>query len=147
VEFEGVVRIKAPRQKVWDFLTDPNLVCQCAPALKSVEIIVPDKQFKAVAGIGFGSVQVVFVTEAEWLELNPPDHARMFAHGDAPGSCVDIKSDMYLSDGEDGITELKWIADVVVVGTIASLASRLMGGATKKLTGAFFDCVRSKIEA
>jgi carbon monoxide dehydrogenase subunit G len=147
VEFEGVVQIKASRQKVWEFLTNPNLVCTCAPALKSVEIIEPDKKFKAVAGVGFGSVQVVFVTEAEWMELNPPDHARMIAHGDAPGSCVDIESTMILSDGEEGFTELKWSADVVVVGTIASLASRLMGGATKKLTGAFFDCVRDKIEA
>jgi carbon monoxide dehydrogenase subunit G len=40
-----------------------------------------------------------------------------------------------------------WEADVQISGTITSLASRLMGGVTKRLTGAFFDCVKSKIEA
>ena len=31
-----------------------------------------------------------------------------------------------------------------IVGSIASLASRLMGGITKKLSGAFFDCLQGK---
>jgi uncharacterized protein len=146
MQFEGEVLINASRDKVWNFLTDPNFVSQCAPGLKSVDVVVPDKKFKAVAGVGLGSVNVTFETDVEWVELSPPDHAKMKAHGKAPGSGVDVVSDMYLSDGQDGITKLKWKADVVVVGTIASVASRLMGGVTKKLTGAFFDCVKAKIE-
>jgi hypothetical protein len=35
---------------------------------------------------------------------------------------------------------------VTVVGTIASLAARLMGTVTEKLTAARFECVRKKIE-
>ena len=71
----------------------------------------------------------------------------MKAHGSASGSAVDVVSDMALSDGPDGSTDLKWKADIVVVGVIASLASRLMGGLTRKLTAAFFDCIKSQIEA
>jgi len=54
---------------------------------------------------------------------------------------------MRLSEGGDGATELHWTADIQIVGTIASLASRMMVGVTKKLTGMFFTCVKSKIEA
>ena len=53
---------------------------------------------------------------------------------------------MTLTDGQDGATDLAWTADVNVVGTVASLAARLMGGVTKKLTSAFFDKVREEIE-
>ncbi len=42
---------------------------------------------------------------------------------------------------------LNWQADVIVVGSIASLASRLLGSVTQKLTNAFFNCVKAKIEA
>jgi carbon monoxide dehydrogenase subunit G len=42
---------------------------------------------------------------------------------------------------------MAWSTDVVVSGTIASLASRMMGGVTKKLTVAFFDCVKKQVEA
>ncbi len=147
MRFDGTVTINAPREKVWDFLTDPYQVSQCAPGLKSVDVIEPDKKFKAVAGVGFGSVKVTFETDVEWVEVDPPNHAKMKAHGKAPGSGVDINSVMDLLDGTDGSTELQWSAEIVVVGTIASLASRLMGSVTRKLTGEFFNCVKDKIEA
>ena len=51
-----------------------------------------------------------------------------------------------LTDGQGGATDLAWSADIQVVGTVASMAARLMGGVTKKLTAAFFDKVREEIE-
>lgn len=147
MRFEGTVTIQAPRQKVWNFLTDPNKVAGCAPGLEKLEIVEPGKRFRATTAIGFGTVKVRFVNDVEWLEMDPPNLARMKAHGTAPGSGVDAESAMRLTDGQDGSTELAWSADVTIVGTIASLAARLMGGVTKKLTAAFFDSVRTQIEA
>lgn len=146
MHFDGTVTINASRQKVWEYLTNPDSVSECAPGLKSVEVIEPDKKFRAVAGVGFGSVKVAFEVDVEWVELDPPNHARMKAHGKAPGSGVDITSVMNLSNGSEDATELQWSADIVVVGTIASLASRLMSSMTRKLTGEFFSCVKGKIE-
>lgn len=147
MQFDGIVQIKAPQDKVWNYLTDPNAVSQCAPGLKSVDIIIPEKQFKVVGGVSFGSVQVTFDTQVELVELDPPTHSKVKAHGTAPGSAVDITGDMFLSSLPDNSTQLKWNADVVLVGTIASLASRLMGVVTKKLSAAFFDCLKKKLEA
>jgi hypothetical protein len=147
MQFKGVVSIQASRDKVWQSLTDPEFVSQCAPGLEKMEIIVPDEKFRVVASIGLGSVKATFTTDVEWLELEAPNHARMKAHGTAPGSGMDATSDMYLSDGANGTTELNWQADVIIVGTIASLASRLLGSVTQKLTNAFFGCVKAKIEA
>jgi carbon monoxide dehydrogenase subunit G len=147
VRFDGSVRIAASREKVWIFLSDPYGVSQCAPGVKSVEVIVPEKQFKVVAGVSFGSLKVTFDTLVDLLVQEPPTHSKVKAHGTAPGSAVDVSGDMYLSDNPDGTTELKWSADVTVVGTIASLASRLMGGMTRKLSEAFFECIKTKLEA
>jgi hypothetical protein len=147
MRFEGTVSIKAPRAKVWDFLTDPNKVSGCAPGLEKLEIVEPGKKFRATTSVGFGSVKVRFVNDVEWVEMDPPNMARMKAHGTAPGSGVDAESSMRLTDGQDGATELAWSADVNVVGTVASLAARLMSGVTKKLTAAFFDSVRQEIES
>lgn len=144
---EGSVNISAPRDKVWNSLTNADFVAQCAPGIKSMEIIVPDQKFQAVAAVGFGSVSTEFRTDVEFLELVEPDSAKIKAHGSAPGSAVDVIAVMNLSDGPDDTTELKWTADITIVGTIASLASRLMGPVTKKMTGIFFDCVKEKIEA
>lgn len=146
MNFKGTVTINAPREKVWKFLTTPELLTECAPGLESLEVITPNEKFRAVASIGFGAVKATFVVDATWMDLDPPNRARMKIHGKAPGGMVDGMSEMVLSDGAGGATVLDWSSDVTVVGTIASLASRLMGTVTRKLTDAFFECVRKKIE-
>ncbi len=146
MRLEGTTHIKAPRDKVWAFLVDPARVCECAPGLQSMDVIVPDHKFRAVASVGFGSVKATFDTDVEFVEMDPPNRAKLKAHGKAPGSAVDALTEMNLSDGDDGSTDMKWWADVTVVGTIASLASRLMGSVTQKLTAEFFNCMKKKIE-
>ena len=146
MRFEGTVKIQAPRATVWDFLTDPEKVSKAAPGLEKLEIVEPGKKFRATTSVGFGAVKVRFVNDVEWVEMDPPNMARMKAHGTAPGSGVDATTGMTLTDGPDGGTDLAWSADINVVGTVASMAARLMGGVTKKLTSAFFEKVREEIE-
>ena len=146
MHLEGTVSISAPRDKVWQALTDPYFVSQCAPGLVSMEVIEPNKKFQAVAGAGFGAIKVTFKTDVEWLDLDPPTWASMKVHGTAPGSAVDMASEMLLSDGPDGVTDLKWAAEVIVLGTIASVASRLLSPVAQLLVGTMFKCVKSKIE-
>jgi carbon monoxide dehydrogenase subunit G len=143
---EGSVTIDAPREQVWDFLTDPDQVGKCAPGLESMEIIEQDKRFRAVVSVGFGSMKARFSADVEWVELDEPERAKMKAHGTAPGSTADASSEMNLTENETGGTDLDWTADISIQGTIASLASRLMGSMTQRLTGEFFDCVKKNIE-
>ncbi len=144
MNFKGTVTIHAPREKVWKYLTTPDQISDCAPGLESLEIITPNEKFRAVASVGFGAVKATFTTDVTWTSLDPPNRASMKMHGKAPGS---VASEMVLRDGETpGDTVLDWSSDVTVIGTIASLAARLMGPVTQKLTTAFFDCVRAKIE-
>lgn len=146
MKFEGTVTINADQEKVFRHLTDPNFVSQCAPGLESMEVIEPDKLFKVVVSLGLGSVKATFTVDVTIDEVIPPEYARMKARGKTPGSAVDVTSEMRLSTNDSGTTDLHWNADVAIVGTIANLASRLMGGVTKKLSGEFFNCVKSKIE-
>jgi carbon monoxide dehydrogenase subunit G/molybdopterin biosynthesis enzyme len=147
MRFSGTVSIRAPRERVWRFLTDPEKVSACAPGLESLEIVAPGQRFRAVASVGFGAVKATFASDVDWLDLQEPSFARMRVHGTAPGSAVDATSEMRLEDGGPGQTRLEWSADVSVVGTIASIAARLMGGVAQRLTDAFFEKIRQQIEA
>ena len=146
MKLQGSVTIRAPRQNVWDFLTDPQAVARCTPGLESIEVVEPGRKFRAVASIGLGSIKTRFTVDIEWVELRPPEAARARAHGTAPGSTADVTAEMALEATGDDTTELRWEADVTILGTIASLASRMMGGVTQKLSAQFFDCVRKQVE-
>ena len=146
MHFEGTTNINAPRQKVWEFLTDPQKVASCAPGVETVEVIEPNKKFKATAAIGLGSVKARFTGDGEFLELEAPNRAKVKGHGNAPGSAADVMSEMFLSDGPDGSTDLKWTAEIVILGQLASLAARMMAPVTQKLTTEFFNEVKKRIE-
>lgn len=147
MQLSGTVNIKAPRQKVWDFLTDPNQVASCAPGVEKVEVIEPGKKFKATAAIGFGTVKAKFAGDGEFVELEAPNRAKIKGHGNAPGSAADVVSEMWLSDGDNGSTNMKWTADITILGQLASLAARMMTPVSQKLSQQFFEEMKKKIEA
>ena len=146
MHFEGSVPIKAPRDKVWAFVTDPDQVGQCGPGVESIEVI-DATHFKAVAKVGIGFISARFNADMEFAELQPPDRALIKAHGQAPGSAVDATAEMRLSDGADGTTVMDWNADVNLSGTLASVGARLIDGTANKMIGQTFDCMRTKLEA
>lgn len=146
MHFDGKVNIKQARTKVWGFLTDAEAVSQCMPGLESIEIITPNKKFRALGALGLGTVKIKMNTDVEWVELDAPKRATMKMNGTAPGSSIDVASEMQLADVADGSTDMEWSAEVKVLGTIASLAARLMKPVTQKLTAQFFACVKKKLE-
>ncbi|HLO34133.1 MAG TPA: carbon monoxide dehydrogenase subunit G [Anaerolineales bacterium] len=146
MRLQGEVTIHAPRKKVWDFMTDPDQIGQCAPGVEKIEMIEPLKRYRGTVSVGFGSVKARFSGEVEILELDEPNYAKLKAHGSATGSVADAVSELHLSDGPDGSTTANWSADVNVSGQLASLAARLMVPVSQKLASQFYDQVRKKIE-
>ena len=147
MQLKGDVSIRAPRKKVWDFMTDPNQIGQCAPGVEKIEMIEPLKKYRGVVSVGFGAVKARFSGDVDVLELNEPNSAKLKAHGSATGSVADAISEVHFSDGPDGSTNVHWTADVNVSGQLASLAARLMVPVSQKLAAQFYDNVRRKIEA
>jgi carbon monoxide dehydrogenase subunit G len=146
MHFEGSVPIKASREKVWAFVTDPDQVGQCGPGVEKIEV-VDATHFKATAKVGIGFISARFNVEMTFAELVPPDKAVIKAHGQAPGSAVDADAQMTLSDGPDGTTVMDWRADVNISGTLASMGARLIEGTADKMIGQTFDCMKTKLEA
>jgi carbon monoxide dehydrogenase subunit G len=147
VKFSGTVQIKAPRDRVWAFVIDPDKVGPCGPGVESVEVVDPT-HFKATAKVGIGFIRARFVINLEFAELNPPDRALIKAHGQAPGSAVDGTAEMRLSDGpEPATTVMDWNADVIIAGSLASVGARMIEGTANKMIGEAFDCIRTRLEA
>ena len=145
MHFEGSVPIKASREKVWAFVTDPEQVGQCGPGVESIDVI-DATHFKAAAKVGIGFINARFNVNMEFAELDAPDRAVIKAHGQAPGSAVDANASMNLSDDGDGGTVMDWVADVNLSGTLASVGARMIEGTANKMIGQTFDCMRAKLE-
>lgn len=146
MQFSGTTEIKAPREKVWAFVIDPQQVGWCGPGVESIEEVDPT-HFKARAKVGIGVISARFNVNLELVEAVEPDRAVIRASGQAPGSAVDARGEMVLSGPPEGPTTMAWSADVQIMGTIASVGSRLIEGTANKLIAQSFDCMRTKLEA
>ncbi len=145
MEFKGDVTIKAPREKVYAFLTDPNQVTQCAPGLQSVEV-VDDDHFKCTVKAGIGMIKGTFNFDIEFQQREEPSHATILASGKMPGSAVSMTSTMDLAEADGDSTLMTWASDVRVSGTIAGVGARLMAGVADRMTKDIFGCIKSKLE-
>jgi carbon monoxide dehydrogenase subunit G len=146
MKFEGTLEIRAPRDRVWSFLIDPNEVGPCGPGVESIEV-VDETHFKAKAKVGIGFISARFNVDMEIAEREPPNRAVIKAHGQAPGSAVDGTATMNLRDGAEGVTVVDWAADVLIGGSLASVGARMIEGTANKMIGQTFECIRTKLEA
>ncbi len=145
MEFSGSQTITAPIEKVWAFLDDVNNVAACAPGFQSMEEM-GEEHWKAIVGVGIGAVKAKFTMDVTRPEREDPEHMVVKARGKAPGSAVDMTGDMRLTAVDDQHTRMDWKATAVVSGTIASVGARLLNSTVERLTGQFFDCLKTKLE-
>lgn len=146
MEFSGTQTVAAPIEKVWAFLMDVNKVAACAPGFQSLEVL-EEEHWKAVIAVGIGAVKAKFTLDITRPDMREPENMTMKGRGKAPGSAVDLFGDMHLSTVDNGDTQMDWKASVVVSGTIASVGARLLQGTAERLTGQFFDCIKSTLQA
>jgi carbon monoxide dehydrogenase subunit G len=138
LDFSGAPEIAAAPERVWQRLLDHEFVASIAPGVERVEAI-DDRHFKVVAGVGVGAVKVKFQLDVELSQVTPPRSLRMTARGKAPGSGLDVSTDLEIEPVPPDRSRLKWNAVSDVRGTVASVGARLLKGTAKKLTESFWD--------
>jgi uncharacterized protein len=146
MEFSGTQQIAVPIEKVWTYLLDVNNVAGCAPGFQSLEVL-GDEHWKAVVAVGVGPVKAKFTMDVTRPEMHEPDLMVVKGRGKAPGSAVEMSGTMNLVSEGPEETRMEWSANVVVSGTLASVGARLMNSTAEKLTGQFFDCLKTKLQA
>jgi uncharacterized protein len=144
MNFEGTFEVKAPRDKVWDFVIDPNKIGKCLPDLKSLQVEA-DNKFTAVARVGIGFMKGDFKFQLAIVEQNPPSHARLKGTGTGVGSNVNMDTSIDLADSDIG-TKLTYKADVQIGGTLASVGQRVIGGTIEKTISEVFTCVKRQVQ-
>lgn len=145
MRLEGVFDVKAPKELVFDMVTDPNQVAGCMPDLQRLEVRSAD-DFDAVVRLGVSFIRGDFALHFRTAEKVPHSSTKLLAHGTGLGSAVDVEIVVNLSEGEGGGTSMKWAAEARVSGKIASLGQRLLESQAEKIVKDFFGCLRQRLE-
>ncbi len=119
MDFQGTVKVRIPRERLWRLITDLPAVSHCIPGLESLKEVTPDEEYHLV--VSQHGRDKAFRLTATFTEGEPPAWARIQIRGQGPRSFVAATGSVFLSDAGGGLTQMKWTLDVSVHGLVGSL--------------------------
>lgn len=145
MRLEGTFSVACPEDDVYAFFLSPREFSACIDDPHTIEVQDAD-HFKGTIRTGIGFIKGTFSVAASIVERSPPRRARLKVGGSGMGSGFDIDATIELSAAGEATT-VRWSADVMMSGTIASMGARLMQGTVDKKSSAFFENARKKLES
>jgi carbon monoxide dehydrogenase subunit G len=135
----------APRQKVWEFLTDPQRIAKCMPGCEKLEA-VGENEYSSQINVGLAAVKGVYTGKVKLDEMQPPAHYKMLIDGKGKQGFIKGAGTLDFTE-QNGQTLLNYAGDVQVGGPLASVGQRMIDGAAKMMIGQFFTAMEAEIKA
>jgi carbon monoxide dehydrogenase subunit G len=139
--------VKAPIQKVWDFLLNPKNTAACIPGCEEIDTI-DDTNFLTTVKVKVGPFSMRFKFKTTIKESSPPFHIKTVGGGDEADRKGNFKQETNinfrsLSNNE---TEISYKSEVMVGGRLATFGERIMRAKAKDLGKEFAEAVKKKLE-
>ncbi|MCR9110696.1 MAG: carbon monoxide dehydrogenase subunit G [Rhodobacteraceae bacterium] len=139
MELTDEIIIKAPKDRVYAALNDPDVLKQCIPGCEEL-IKHSDTELEAKVVLKVGPVKARFSGDVQLDTADAPDAFSLTGQGSG-GAAGHAKGGADVTLTEDGAdrTVLRYEANAVIGGKLAQLGSRLVQSTAKKLAAKFFE--------
>lgn len=143
---EGKVTVKAPIQKVWDGLLNPDILGACVPGVEKIEA-VDEKTYDSIVGAKVGPINARFKFRTTLTELDPPKHLKASGSGEELSKAGNFSQETVvdLKEIPEGGTEVSYRSDVKIVGRLATFGDRIMRAKAKELGEQVTQCLDAKL--
>ena len=141
MNIEATHEIKAPRERVYAALVDPEVLRHAIPGCESLEK-VDDNLYTATMKAGIGAIKGTFKGDVRLEDMRPPEHYRIVVQGKGGMGFAKGAADFDLED-KDGGTLIRYSGEMHIGGSIAGVGQRMIQGAAKMMASQFF----AKLEA
>ena len=143
MNIEATHEIKAPRERVYAALIDPEVLRYAIPGCESLEKI-GDDLYAATMKAGIGSIRGTFKGEVHLEDMRPPEHYRIVVQGKGAMGFAKGSADFDLEE-KDGGTLIKYSGEMQIGGTMAGVGQRMIQGAAKMMAAQFFAKLEAKV--
>jgi uncharacterized protein len=146
MDMTGERRIAAPRRAVWDGLNDTGILRASIPGCGSLEK-TGDNQMKAVAAVKLGPISARFNGAVTLSDIDAPNSYTITGEGQG-GVAGFAKggAKVFLTEGDNGATVLKYAVHAQVGGKLAQLGARLIDATAKQMAEQFFTKFSGEVE-
>jgi carbon monoxide dehydrogenase subunit G len=147
LQFEKKVEIRAPREKVWNFIWDVDQFIGCVPGCKEARTVEEGKRYSATMVEKVGPFKVEFPTTIEVLEREELSRIKAQASGadNKIGSRMKLDLEVKLREENDK-TVLQFVASVDILGKLAALGHGIIKRKADQVLDEFAQAVKKRLE-
>ena len=145
---EGKFNMKAPIQKVWDFLMEPGTLVSCIPGAEKMEA-VDDTTWEGTVKQKVGPISVKINFIQTLSDVQPPNHLKAVGRGSAMGGAGTFSQETIvdLKEIAKGEVEVTYSSNVNVVGRLATFGERIMRAKVNKVGAEFTQNLQKALES
>jgi len=145
---EGKFTMKAPIQKVWDFLMEPGTLVSCIPGAEKMEA-VDDTTWEGTVKQKVGPISVKINFIQTLSDVQPPNHLKAVGRGSAMGGAGTFSQETIvdLKEIAKGEVEVTYSSNVNVVGRLATFGERIMRAKVNKVGAEFTQNLQKALES
>jgi uncharacterized protein len=145
LKIDGTHKIDAPREQIFDLLTNPLLLQKCIPGCEKMEKTA-ENEYEARLTVGVGPIKGTFNAKVNLTELRRPEHYALIMEGKGQPGFVKGTGSLDFVD-ENGATMVHFTGDVSVGGLIASVGQRMIQSVGKMMAERFFVALENEAKA
>ena len=124
MKLEGEHTFEAPRETVWQVISDPAQMANLMPGVQSFEV-ADERHFQAQVKIPLGLGALALTIDFEKTEEREPEFSSLKAHGRGVGALMRMQTSFTLEPlGER--TRMLWNADVSIAGPVGAMGQRVL---------------------
>jgi len=144
MHFEGKAVVKAPVEKLWNFISTPESIAQCLPGIEEYKVL-EGKRTEAKIKMGVGFIKGTFKVNSRVLEEDPQNHrAKLLVDGSGVTSAFKAEIQISCNPHPEG-SELGWVAEATVSGPLGSVAKGLIENTSQKVVNQTLECVTNRV--
>ena len=144
MKIESTYEIRAPRERVFAALVEPEVLRRAIPGCESLEKIA-ENTYSASLKAGVGSIKGTFKGEVRLEDMRPPEHYRIVVEGKGAVGFAKGAADFDLEE-KDGGTLIRYSGEMQTGGTIAAVGQRMIQGAAKMMAAKFFAALEAEVK-
>jgi len=143
---EGKFTLKAPIQKVWDFLLEPGTLVSCIPGAEKM-VAIDDKTWEGILKQKVGPISVKLQFTQTFAEVEPPKHLKAIGRGSALGGLGTFtqESIVNLTEVAKDEVEVAYKSNVSLVGRLSTFGERIMRAKVDSTSAEFINNLQKKL--
>ena len=132
--------LHAPASRVWQAITDPDVLAAVIPGCDGLTPLEPDR-FRLTVTLGVASIKGTYTGEVSFADMAAPRSLTLRANGSGAPGTIDTTVAVAFTDLGDLTTRVDYDAEAVVGGMVGGVGQRVLAAVAKRTADGFFAAI------